>query len=167
VKMQSDNGGGERHHEGDKRREFVLDSDTRRRHAGVSVPKLAAKSGGLSKSGRRTPQAPCRRAGHVDKTGVARSRVLAWFGAEMLDGAGNLPFLRAVHPYERSEVTTVFASCRDVAQLGALVVGAALSLFALPSVFAAAKDVPGSRLQAPAHRACGRVLPRPARTMHH
>ena len=65
--------------------------------------------------------------------------VLAGFGAEMIDGAGNLLFLRAVHPYERSEMTTVFVSYRDVAQLGPPVVSAVLlSLFALPSVFAAA-----------------------------
>ena len=65
--------------------------------------------------------------------------VLAGFGAEMIDGAGNLLFLRAVHPYERSEMTTVFVSYRDVAQLGPPVVNAVLlSLFALPSVFAAA-----------------------------
>lgn len=65
--------------------------------------------------------------------------VLAGFGAEIIDGAGNLLFLRAVHPYERSEMTTVFVSYRDVAQLGAPAVSAVLlSLFALPSVFAAA-----------------------------
>jgi hypothetical protein len=33
--------------------------------------------------------------------------VLAGFGAEMIDGAGKLLFLRTVHPYERSEMTTV------------------------------------------------------------
>jgi hypothetical protein len=45
----------------------------------------------------------------------------------------------AVHPYERSEMTTVFVSYRDVAQLGPpLVCAALLSVFALPSVFAAA-----------------------------
>ena len=65
--------------------------------------------------------------------------VMAGFGAEMIDGAGNLLFLRAVHPYERSEMTTVFVSYRDVAQLGAPAVSAVLlSLFALPSVFVAA-----------------------------
>lgn len=65
--------------------------------------------------------------------------VLAGFGAEMIDGAGNLLFLRAVHPYERSEMTTVFVSYRDAAQLGAPAVCAALlSLFALPSAFIAA-----------------------------
>lgn len=45
--------------------------------------------------------------------------VLAGFGAEMTDGAGNLLFLRAVHPYER-------ISYRDVAQLGPPVVSAVL-----------------------------------------
>jgi MFS family permease len=65
--------------------------------------------------------------------------VLAGFGAEMIDGAGNLPFLRVVHPYEGSEMTTVFVSYRDVAQLGPPMVSAVmLSLFALPSVFATA-----------------------------
>jgi MFS transporter, ACDE family, multidrug resistance protein len=62
--------------------------------------------------------------------------VLAAFGTEMLDGAGNLLFLRAVHPYERSEMTTVFVSYRDLAQLGPpAVCSVLLSLFALSSVF--------------------------------
>jgi hypothetical protein len=61
--------------------------------------------------------------------------VMAGFGAEMIDGAGNLLFLRAVNPYERSEMTTVFVSYHDVAQLGAPAASAALlSLFKLPSV---------------------------------
>jgi hypothetical protein len=48
-------------------------------------------------------------------------------------------FLRAVHPYERSEMTTVFVSFRDVAQLGPpAVCSVLLSLFSLPSVFVAA-----------------------------
>ena len=64
--------------------------------------------------------------------------VLAAFGTEMLDGAGNLLFLRAVHPYERSEMTTVFVSYRDVAQLGPpAVCSVLLTLFSLPSVFVA------------------------------
>ena len=75
---------------------------------------------------------------HLPWMGAA-TLVMAGFGAEMIDGAGNLLFLRAVHPYERSEMTTVFASYRDVAQLGPpLVCAALLSVFALPSVFAAA-----------------------------
>jgi MFS family permease len=68
---------------------------------------------------------------------AAATLVLAGLGAEMIDGAGNLLFLRAVHPYERSEMTTVFVSYRDVAQLGQpLVCAGLLSVFALPSVFA-------------------------------
>jgi MFS family permease len=64
--------------------------------------------------------------------------VVAAFGAGLIDGAGNLLFLRAVHPYERSEMTTVFVSFRDVAQLGPpTVCSVLLSLFSLPSVFAA------------------------------
>ena len=65
--------------------------------------------------------------------------VLAAFGTETIDGAGNLLFLRAVHAYERSEMTTVFVSFRDVAQLGPpAVCSVLLSLFSLPSVFVAA-----------------------------
>ena len=64
--------------------------------------------------------------------------VVAAFGVEIIDGAGNLLFLRAVHPYERSEMTTVFVSFRDVAQLGPPAVCAVLlSVFSLPSVFVA------------------------------
>ena len=65
--------------------------------------------------------------------------VLAALGTETLDGAGNLLFLRAVHAYERSEMTTVFVSFRDVAQVGPpAVCSLLLSLFSLPSVFVAA-----------------------------
>ncbi len=64
--------------------------------------------------------------------------VLAGFGTEMLDGAGNLLFLRAVHAHERAEMTTVFVSYRDVAQLGPPVVfSVLLSVFSLSSVFIA------------------------------
>lgn len=65
--------------------------------------------------------------------------VLAAFGTETIDGAGNLLFLRAVHPHERSEMTTVFVSFRDVAQLAPpAVCSVLLTLFSLPSVFVAA-----------------------------
>jgi MFS family permease len=65
--------------------------------------------------------------------------VLAALGAETIDGAGNLLFLRAVHPYERAEMTTVFVSYRDVAQLAPPGVFSVLLLaFSLPSVFVAA-----------------------------
>ena len=64
---------------------------------------------------------------------------LAALGTETIDGAGNLLFLRAVHMYERAEMTTVFVSYRDVAQLGPpAVCSVLLSLFSLPSVFVAA-----------------------------
>ena len=43
---------------------------------------------------------------------------LAALGTEAIDGARNLLFLRAVHPCERPEMTTVFVSFRDVAKLG-------------------------------------------------
>ena len=65
--------------------------------------------------------------------------VLAALGTETIDGAGNLLFLRAVHPYERAEMTTVFVSFRDVAQLGPpMVCALLLSLFSLSSGFVAA-----------------------------
>jgi MFS transporter, ACDE family, multidrug resistance protein len=64
--------------------------------------------------------------------------VLAALGTEIIDGAGNLLFLRAVRAYERSEMTTVFVSFRDAAQLGPpAVCSLLLSLFNLSSVFAA------------------------------
>ncbi len=64
--------------------------------------------------------------------------VLAALGTEIIDGAGNLLFLRAVHAYERSEMTTVFVSFRDVAQLGPpAICSLLLSLFSLSSVFIA------------------------------
>ena len=60
----------------------------------------------------------------------------AAFGVEMLDGAGNLLFFRAVHPYERAEMTTVFASYRDMAQFGPpAVCSVLLSVLTLPWVF--------------------------------
>lgn len=64
--------------------------------------------------------------------------VLAALATETIDGAGNLLFLRAVHPYERAEMTTVFVSFRDMAQLGPpAACWVLLSLFSLSSVFVA------------------------------
>jgi len=69
--------------------------------------------------------------------GVA-ALALAAFGASVIDGAGNVPFLRAVHPYERSEMTAVFSTFRDVGQLAPPGVFAILlKAFDLPAVFAA------------------------------
>ena len=74
---------------------------------------------------------------HVPWLGAAML-VLAALGTETIDGAGNLLFLRAVHAHERAEMTTVFISFRDAAQLGPPVLcSALLSLFSLPSVFIA------------------------------
>src|SRR5262245_9486702 len=50
---------------------------------------------------------------------------LAAFSATVIDGAGNVPFLRAVHHYERAAMTSVFMTFRHV---GALVVPGVLAL---------------------------------------
>lgn len=61
----------------------------------------------------------------------------AAFGASIVDGAGNVPFLRAVHPFERAEMTTVFTTYRHVGQLTApAVLSLVLRVFELPAVFA-------------------------------
>jgi len=64
--------------------------------------------------------------------------IIAAFAASIIDGAGNTPFLRAVHPHERSEMTSVYVTFRQTAQLitpGIFAV--VLSVFALPAVFVA------------------------------
>ena len=63
----------------------------------------------------------------------------ASFFAMLIDAVGNSHFLRAVHPYERAEMTTVFATYRYVAQLsfpGAF--SLVLGVFQLPAVFVTA-----------------------------
>lgn len=56
----------------------------------------------------------------------------------VIDGVGNVPFLRAVRPMERPEMTTVFATYRDVAQLVPPGLFALLlKVFTLPVVFVA------------------------------
>jgi MFS family permease len=59
---------------------------------------------------------------------------LAAFAATVIDGAGNVPFLRAVHHYERAAMTSVFMTFRHV---GALVVPGVLAvvLWVLPLAF--------------------------------
>jgi MFS family permease len=57
-------------------------------------------------------------------------------GGTCLDAIGNIPFLRAAHPYERPQMATVFRTYMDLADLitsGVMV--AVLSFFDLPSVF--------------------------------
>ena len=57
----------------------------------------------------------------------------------MLDGAGNVLFLRAVRTFERSEMAAVFATYRDGGQLATPGLFAVLlKFFALPVVFAGA-----------------------------
>jgi hypothetical protein len=58
----------------------------------------------------------------------------AAFCATMIDGAGNVPFLRAVRHYERAAMTSVFMTFRHV---GSLVVPGvfALVLWVLPLPF--------------------------------
>jgi ACDE family multidrug resistance protein len=64
--------------------------------------------------------------------------LLAGLCVGTLDGVGNVLFLRAVHPHERAEMTAVFVSYRDVAQLAPPGLFAVLLLFLpLSSVFAA------------------------------
>jgi len=64
--------------------------------------------------------------------------VLSAFVAETIDGAGNSLYLRAVHPHERSEMTAVFVTYRDVGQLAPPVLfSALLTVFELPAVFLA------------------------------
>jgi len=61
---------------------------------------------------------------------------LAAFAATAIDGAGNVPFLRAVHHYERSEMTSVFMTFRHVGALGIPgVLTLILWVAPLPSVF--------------------------------
>ncbi len=69
---------------------------------------------------------------------VAAVLVAAALITGAIDGAGNVPFLRAVHPMERAEMTTVFATYRDVSQLAPPGLFALLlKAFQLPAVFVA------------------------------
>jgi MFS family permease len=80
--------------------------------------------------------------------GIAVASGIPWLAAAVLiaaalatgaiDGAGNVPFLRAVHPTERPEMTTVFATYRDASQLAPPGIFALLlKMFSLPAVFVA------------------------------
>jgi len=63
----------------------------------------------------------------------------AALATSLIDGAGNVPFFRAVHPYERPEMTSVFTTYRDFGQLAPpAVFSVLLQSFRLPAVFAAA-----------------------------
>jgi MFS family permease len=61
---------------------------------------------------------------------------LAAIGAVALDALGNIPFLRSVHFYERSEMTSVFRTYIEASQLiPALLFTAVLSFAPLQAVF--------------------------------
>jgi MFS family permease len=60
-------------------------------------------------------------------------------GATCLDALGMIPFMRAVHPYERAEMMTVWRTNQDAADLACnAALAVLLSFFALPVVFLAA-----------------------------
>ncbi len=62
--------------------------------------------------------------------------VLGAVGATTLDALGNIPFLRAVHHYERSEMTSVFRTYIEASQLLPSIAYAAVLIVApLPAVF--------------------------------
>ena len=62
--------------------------------------------------------------------------VASAFVAEMIDGAGNSLYLRAVHRHEAGEMTAVFVTYRDVGQLAPpALFSALLTVFELPAVF--------------------------------
>jgi MFS family permease len=61
---------------------------------------------------------------------------LAALGATIVDGAGNVPFLRAVHPYERVAMTSVFMTFRHMAALAVPgVLALVLWVFPVPAAF--------------------------------
>lgn len=75
--------------------------------------------------------------------------------ASVIDGAGNMLFLRAVHPHERAEMTSVFVTFRDCAQtVPPGIFSLILRVFPLPAVFVAG----GLAMLAMAHLA--RHIPR-------
>lgn len=64
--------------------------------------------------------------------------LLAAAAAGIVDAAGNIPFLRAVHPHERPEMTTVHNTFRGVAQtVPPGIFAVLLKLFELPAIFVA------------------------------
>lgn len=70
-------------------------------------------------------------------TGLA-ALLLSALAAGAIDAAGNVPFLRAVHPHERPEMTTVYNTFRGVSQtLPPGLFSILLKSFELPAVFLA------------------------------
>jgi MFS family permease len=76
-------------------------------------------------------------------------------GGTCLDALGNIPYMRAVHPYERPQMTTVYRTYMDIADLATSgIMAVVLSFFDLPAVFIV------SGLTAFALAALARRLPR-------
>ena len=68
--------------------------------------------------------------------------IAAALGISITDGAGNMPFLRAVHPHERAEMTAVYTTYRDSARATMPAVYAILLLvFPLSAVFYASGTI--------------------------
>lgn len=64
--------------------------------------------------------------------------IAAAFAASITDGPGNVPFMRAVHPHERSEMTSVYSTYRETARLAMpAAYSIVLLVFPLPAVFIA------------------------------
>lgn len=80
----------------------------------------------------------CVAAGCIPSSPVAIAVLffIAAIGAVVLDALGNIPFLRFVHPFERSEMTSVFRSYMELSQLvPAAAFAVALTAFSIQSVF--------------------------------
>ncbi|MDP6390416.1 MAG: MFS transporter [Alphaproteobacteria bacterium] len=68
--------------------------------------------------------------------------VAAALGVSIADGAGNVPFLRAVHSYERAEMTAFYTTYRDMARLSMPALYSVLLLvFPLSAVFFASGTI--------------------------
>lgn len=68
--------------------------------------------------------------------------ILGAFCATALDALGGIAFLRAVHPYERAEMATVYSTYRQISDITApMVFAVVLSFLPLPAVFAVSGGV--------------------------
>jgi MFS family permease len=68
--------------------------------------------------------------------------IIGAIGISIADGAGNVPFLRAVRAHDRSEMTTVFSTYRDSARLAMPALYSLLLLvFPLSAVFFASGGI--------------------------
>jgi MFS family permease len=70
--------------------------------------------------------------------GAAAVLLLAAIAMSAVDGMGNVPYLRAVRPHQRTDMTPIYNTYRDVAQVAPAGLFAILLAFLpLPSVFIA------------------------------